>query len=161
MEFKSLGSLALHMAAQEVVLLASLRAGLEKCAVKIEATAKGEIGHYQSGIGPFPAWADLADSTESQKSKMGYPSDAPLLASGDMQKSISHTTHALETVIGSTDEKMVYHEFGTLKMPARPVMGPAVFRNKEYIRRVLGMATVSGLIGGLAIHKSLGYDVTP
>lgn len=161
MEFKSLGSLALHMAAQEVALLASLHAGLEKCAVRVEQTATAEIGHYQSGVGPFPAWADLADSTETQKARMGYPADAPLEASGAMRDSITHTTNMLEAVIGSTDEKMVYHEFGTPKMPARPVMGPAVFRNKEYIRRVLGIATVTGLIGGSAIHKSLGYNSTP
>jgi hypothetical protein len=55
---------------------------------------------------------------------------------------------------------MFYHEFGTLKMPARPVLGPAVLRNKEYIRRVLGAATVGGLIGGIGIHKALGYDAT-
>jgi phage gpG-like protein len=146
------------MASQEVALLASLQAGLETCAVKVEQTAKAEIGHYQAGIGPFPAWADLADSTEEHKAKMGYPSDAPLEATGEMRDSITHTNHALEAVIGSTDPKLVYHEFGTLKMPARPVMGPAVLRNKEYIRRVLGLATVTGLIGGSAIHASLGYD---
>jgi phage gpG-like protein len=161
MEFKSLGSLALHMASQEVALLASLHAGLEKCAVRVEKTAKDEIGHYQPGIGPFPAWAELADSTEEQKSKNGYPAGSPLLASGEMQNSITHTTHVLEAVIGSTDKKMVYHEFGTLKIPARPVLGPAILRNKEYIRRVLGLATVTGLIGGSVIHPSLGYDSTP
>ena len=158
MEFKSLGALALHLAGQEVALLASLHAGLEKCAKKVEATAKAEIGHYQSGIGPFPAWAALADSTEEQKAQMGYPADSPLLASGAMQASITHTTGALEAVIGSTDEKMVYHEFGTSKMPARPVMGPALLTNKEFIRRTLGAATIAGLIGGQAIHTSLGYD---
>ncbi|HWT68083.1 MAG TPA: hypothetical protein VN214_03105 [Pseudomonas sp.] len=158
MDFKDLGSLALHLASQETALLASLHAGLEKCAVRVEQTAKAEIGHYQSGIGPFPAWADLADSTEEHKAKMGYPADAPLEATGAMRDSISHTTHVLETVIGSTDQKLFYHEFGTPKMPARPVMGPAVLRNKEYIRRVLGAATVAGLIGGSAIHASLGYD---
>jgi phage gpG-like protein len=161
MEFSNLGSLALHMATQEVALLASLHAGLEKCAVKVETTAKDEIGHYQSGIGPFPAWVGLADSTEAHKAKMGYPADAPLEATGEMRDSITHTTHALEAVIGSTDKKMVYHEFGTLRMPARPVMGPAILRNREYIRRVLGAATVAGLIGGSAIHASLGYDSTP
>lgn len=160
MDFKDLGSLALHMATAEVALLASLNHGLEKCAVKIQKTAEAEIGHYQSGIGPFPAWADLADSTEAQKAKMGYPADAPLDASGEMGRSFSHVTHGLESVVGSTDEKMVYHEFGTLKMPARPVLGPAVLRNREYIRRVLGAATVTGLVGGLGIHKSLGYDST-
>lgn len=160
MEFKSLGGLALHLAGQEVALLASLHAGLEKCANRVQKTAEAEIGHYQPGIGPFPAWADLADSTEERKAKMGYPSDAPLEASGEMGRSFSHVTHVLEAVIGSTDPKMVFHEFGTPKMPARPVMGPAVLRNKEYIRRVLGAATVAGLIGGSAIHASLGYDST-
>jgi phage gpG-like protein len=157
-EFKSLGALALHMASQEMALLVSLHEGLEKCARRVEKTAKEEIGHYQAGIGPFPAWEALADATEASKSLAGYPMDAPLLASGEMQNSITHTTHALEAIIGSTDEKMVYHEFGTPKMPARPVMGPAVLRNKEYIRRVLGAATVAGLVGGSAIHHSLGYD---
>jgi len=160
MDFKDLGSLALHIAGQEAALLASLRAGLEKCAKKVEQTAKAEIGHYQSGIGPFPAWADLADSTEQQKAAMGYPADAPLLATGEMRGSITHTTGVLEAVIGSTDPKMVYHEFGTPRMPARPVMGPAVLRNKEYIRRVLGAATITGLIGGQAINAALGYDST-
>lgn len=161
MEFKSLGALALHLASQEVKLLVCLHEGLEKCAKQVEKTAKDEIGHYQAGIGPFAAWEALADATEASKSLAGYPMDAPLLASGDMQNSITHTTHALEAVIGSTDEKMVYHEFGTPKMPARPVMGPAILRNKEYIRRVLGAATVTGIIGGSVIHPSLGYDSTP
>ena len=158
MGFKDLGSLALHMAGQEAALLASLHAGLEKCAKKIEKTAKAEIGHYQKGVGPFAAWADLADSTEEHKAKMGYPADAPLLASGAMQSSITHNTSVLEAVIGSTDPKMAYHEFGTPKMPARPVMGPALLTNKEFIRRTLGHATVTGLIGGHAIHASLSYD---
>ncbi len=159
MEFKSLGALALHLAGQEVALLASLHAGLEKCAKRVEQTAKAEIGHYQAGIGPFPAWAELAESTEEQKAKNGYPPDSPLLASGEMRGSFTHSTGVLEAVIGSTDPKMVYHEFGTPKMPARPVMGPALLTNKEFIRRTLGAATVRGLIGGAAIHASLGYDV--
>lgn len=158
MEFKNLGSLALHLAGKEAALLASLHAGLEKCAKRVEQTAKAEIGHYQAGIGPFPAWADLAESTEEHKAKMGYPPDSPLLASGSMRASITHTTSILEAVIGSTDPKMVFHEFGTPKMPARPVMGPALLTNKEFIRRTLGAATVAGLIGGQAIHASLGYN---
>jgi HK97 gp10 family phage protein len=158
MEFNSLGSLSLHFLALEVTELKHLHDGLEKCAVRIEKTAKDEIGFYQSAIGPFAAWADLADSTEASKSLAGYPANAPLEATGEMRDSITHKTSGLETVIGSADQKMVYHEFGTLKMPARPVMGPAVLRNKEYIRRIIGHAAVSGLVGGMAIHASLGYD---
>lgn len=158
MEFESMGSLALHLLAAEALVLKEMRDGLEDCAVKIEETAKSEIGHYQSAVGPFAAWADLAESTEAQKARKGYPADAPLEASGAMRESITHKTESLETVIGSTDPKMVFHESGTMKTPARAVMGPAVFRNKEYIRRVLGQATVRGLVGGSRIHASLGYD---
>jgi HK97 gp10 family phage protein len=159
-ELKSLGDLALHLVSTEAGMLKHLHEGLEKCAVRIEKTAKEEIGHYQSAVGPFVAWDRLADSTEEHKAKMGYPADAPLEASGEMRDSITHESHGLEAIIGSTDEKMAYHEFGTPKMPARPVMGPAVFRNKEYIRRLIGEAAISGLVGGSRIHASLGYDTT-
>jgi HK97 gp10 family phage protein len=158
MEFNSLGSLALHFLALEVAELKSLHDGLEKCAVRIEKTAKEEIGHYQSGIGPFAAWTDLAESTESEKARKGYPADAPLLATGEMRDSISHEMRGLEAIIGSKDPKMVYHEFGTPKMPARPVVGPALYANKEFIKKTIGHAAVSGLIGGQPIHASLGYD---
>lgn len=158
MEFNSLGSLALHLASTELLLLKSMHDGLEKCAERIEKTAKEEIGHYQQAAGPFAAWAELAESTEEQKARMGYPADSPLKASGEMANSFEHKTSGLETIIGSTDPKMYYHEFGTMRMPARAVLGPAVFRNREYIRRVLGQATVRGLMHSQPIHASLGYD---
>jgi phage gpG-like protein len=158
MEFSSLGSLALHFATAAAAEVASLEHGLEVCAQRIEATAKAEIGHYQSGIGPFPAWNDLAEATEAEKARKGYPADAPLEASGAMRDSVTHVRHGLEAVIGSTDPKLVYHEFGTPHITPRPVMGPAVLRNKEFIRRTIGKAAVQGLIGGRVIHAALGYD---
>lgn len=160
MDFKDLGSLALHMAGQEAALLASLHAGLEKCGKQLVSTMKAEIGHYQPGVGQFAAWADLADSTESHKAKMGYPADAPLEATGEMRDEFTHEVSVLECIAGSKDPKMVYHEFGTPKMPSRAVVGPALLTSKEFIRRTLGAATVAGLIGGQAIHASLGYDST-
>ncbi len=158
MEFSSLGSLSLHFLAVEVATLKHLHESLEKCAVQIEKTAKEEIGHYQSAVGPFAAWADLADSTEAHKARMGYPSDAPLEATGEMRDSFTHEVHGLECIAGSKDPKMVWHEFGTPKMPSRSVVGPAALTQKEFIRRTLGHATVTGLIGGSAIHAALGYD---
>lgn len=159
-EFNSLGALALHLAAQEAALLASLHDGLEKCGKRLVSTMKAEIGHYQPGIGPFAAWADLAEPTEEHKAKMGYPSDAPLEATGQMRDEFTHEVHGLECIAGSKDPKMVWHEFGTPKMPSRAVVGPAALTQKEFIRRTLGAATVAGLIGGQAIHASLGYDST-
>jgi HK97 gp10 family phage protein len=76
-----------------------------------------------------------------------------------MRESISHQVSGLEAALGSTDPKMVYHEFGTSKMPPRPVFGPAAFRNKEKIKTIIGEAVVTGLIGGSPIHPSLGYNI--
>lgn len=147
-EFASLGDFAAHLVAMQVAVKAAEHQGLKKAAVLIERTAKAEIGHYQDAAGPFPAWAQLADSTEAQKASKGYSAGAPLLASGQMRDNISHQVRGNEAVIGSPDEKAVYHEFGTSKMPPRPVFGPAAFSNKKPIQQIIGEAVVLGIIGG-------------
>ena len=43
---------------------------------------------------------------------------------------------------------MVFHEFGTPTMPPRSVLGPAVFKNREKIEKILGRAIVEGILGG-------------
>jgi HK97 gp10 family phage protein len=157
-EFGSLGAFAEHLIVREIATLEALHAGLEKVAWLIEGTAKAEIGTYQPEAGPFPAWADLADATEAEKARLGFPVDAPLLRTGEMRESITHQVAGLEAAIGSNEDKMIYHEFGTSRIPPRPVLGPAAFRNKEKIRAIIGEAVVTGLIGGSPIHPSLGYD---
>lgn len=155
-EFSSLAQFAVHLAEREVATAIALRSGLEQVAVLIENTAKAEIGTYQDGIGGFPAWAPLAESTEAEKARLGYPSDAPLLRTGDMRDGISHQVEGLEALIGSPDQTMVWHELGTSKMPPRPVMGPAALRNKAKIEQILGMAIVGGIVG-----PSFAYEFRP
>lgn len=157
-EFSSMGALALHLVAAAAAEIKCLERGLDACGKRLEETMKAEIGHYQQGIGQFEAWGELAESTEEQKARNGYPAGAPLEASGKMRESFKHERHGLELIVGSTDKKMLYHEFGTLRMVPRAVVGPAVLRNREYIRRTIGRAAVEGLIGGHAIHRMLGYD---
>lgn len=154
----SLAEFAVKLVELQAAELIALNEGLERVAKLVEKTAKDEIGHYQDAVGPFQDWAPLAESTEAHKAAMGYPADAPLLATGEMRDSIEHQTHGLEAEIGSNNDKMVYHEFGTTKMPPRPVLGPAAFRNKEKIERLIGHAAVTGLIGDSVIHPSLRYD---
>jgi hypothetical protein len=125
--------------------------------IVIEKTAKSEIGVYQESVGPFPAWAPLADSTEEEKARLGYPTDAPLLRTGDMRESITHERDGLEGVVGSDSDILVYQELGTEKIPPRPVMGPAAFTNKKHIERIIGHAAVSGLLGDSHIPL-IGYD---
>lgn len=154
----SFADMALTLVEREVAMAEALHAGLKKVAARVEKTAKAEIGRYQAEVGPFPAWPALADSTEERKAALGYPADAPLFATGEMKDSVEHQVEGLEAAIGTPDPKMVYHEFGTSRMPARPVFGPAGFRNRDTIRKLVGAAAVAGIIGEEQIHAALGYD---
>jgi HK97 gp10 family phage protein len=158
MNFDDLGKFALHMAEIAVAEHIVLEHGLEKCAQRIEKTAKAEIGHYQDAVGPFQDWAELAESTKADRVKKGFTENDPGKRSGEMEESITHHVDGLEAYVGSNDQNLVYFEFGTSKQPPRPVLGPAVVRNKEHIKKIIGHAAVSGLFGGTKIHGSLGYD---
>lgn len=136
----------------------SLEQGLERALVLIEKTALSEFGVYQDAVGPHPGWVELADSTKDDRLRQGFTENDPLLRSGDMMRATKRERHGLEGVVGNTDEKMAFHEFGTSKMPARPVYGPAGFRNIENLRNLVGAAAMSGLIGEDTVHAALGYD---
>lgn len=156
-EFSSFAGFATHLMAMEAAVKTAEHHSLKKVAQLVEDTAKAEIGHYQAAVGPFPAWAPLAESTEEQKAAKGYPAGAPLLGTGEMRDNITHQVEGEVAVIGSPDERMVYHEFGTSKMPPRPVLGPAVFSNKAKIEKIIGKAVVAGLLGGQVVAGSSEY----
>jgi HK97 gp10 family phage protein len=158
-EFDSLGALAQHLVSETVGGLSQIKHGLELSAELIEKTAKEEIGEYQDAVAMFPAWAPLAASTEADKARKGYPPNSPLLRTGDMRDSIQHEVGEWEATIGATDPKMVFHEFGTQKMPPRPVIGPALYRNIEQVQKLIGNAAVAGFVGGDPINPGLGYTI--
>jgi HK97 gp10 family phage protein len=155
--FDSFGAFAVHLMEREVATVVALQTGLHHVAKAIETSAKAEIGQYQASVGPFPAWEALADSTEAEKARLGYEPDAPLLRTGDLRDSITHRVEGFEAAIGSEDQVMVYHEFGTTKMPPRPVLGPAAIHNKHRIEKIVGAALMAGLVEGDVIHEGLGY----
>jgi HK97 gp10 family phage protein len=136
----------------------ALQSGLKACAKVIERTAKSEFGVYQKSVEHFPAWEELADSTKEDRVRQGFSENEPLLRTGKLRDSISHEVSGLEAVIGSDSDVMVYQEFGTEKIPPRPVLGPAAFRNKQKIQKILGNAAITGMMGGERIDASLGYD---
>lgn len=156
-EIEGLFNAAVTFASMEIAVHKRLTEGLEEVAQRIVQTAKDEIGFYQSAVGPFQDWAELAESTEADKARKGYPLEAPLLRKGDFRDSWEHETHGFEAIVGSKDERAPWFEFGTVNMPPRPVLGPAVVHNEHEIRRILGRAAVRGITEGVAIHKSLGY----
>lgn len=149
---------ARQFAALEVALHRRLADGLKEVAESIVQTAKDEIGFYQPAVGPFQDWAPLAESTEADKARKGFPQEAPLLRTGEFRETWEHEVRGFEAVVGSKDKRAPWFEFGTVNMPPRPVLGPAVIHNEHTLRRILGHAAVTGITEGTAVHKSLGYD---
>jgi HK97 gp10 family phage protein len=162
--FKSLTDFSLFTAvALPVIALAEMKRGLEVCAQVIEATAKHEIGTYQDAVGPFSAWPSLAESTQTERERLGYTPDDPLLRRGDLREGIQREVSGLTAVIGSKDDIAAYQEFGTDKIPPRPFMGPAVIHSEKLILGTLGGAVARGVSGGQIAIPALGYDrdITP
>lgn len=145
------------LAEAEVMIHVNARKALDRVGTRIEKTAKAEFGHYQDAVGPFPEWAELAESTMAERGRLGYPENEPLLRDGTLRDSISHEVEQLEVTVGSTSEIAEYHEFGTSKMPPRPFMGPALVNNHDKIIEELGGAVVKGMVGQTVIHDALGY----
>jgi HK97 gp10 family phage protein len=159
-EFKSLAAFSAYVGTVlPIATLAGVHRGLAKCAQAIEEDAKAELGHYQAATGPHPAWPELAEATQEERARLGFTPNDPLLRSGKLRDSIEHEQQGLEAVVGSKLDIAAYQEFGTEKIPARPFMGPAVFRRREFIARVIGGYAVAGLCGGERVHAALGYDI--
>lgn len=152
--FANLELFALHLVTVAALWKQERKHALNAAAGLIKKDARAQIGHYQDAVGQYPEWAPLAESTEDQKARMGYEPDAPLLAEGDLKKSFRSTLEGEDTVIvGSTDPVMEFHEFGTVKMPPRPVLGPALLKNIENIQKLLGFAAMETVVSG----QRMGY----
>jgi phage gpG-like protein len=164
-EFDSILGLAENLLHLEVGMHELVGKSLDTALVILEKDMVHQIGEYQGKVGPYPAWADLAESTEEEKARLGAPADAPLERFGDLMQSFQHERDGDEGIVGSTDKVMEYHEWGTDRMPPRPVVGPALERNRERIEALIGRATVELIAGGKleagAGADYLGEDIRP
>lgn len=133
----------------------------------IQLEAKKEIGYLQPQVGPFDAWEELADSTKEEKERLGYVFNSdynPLFRTGSLLNSIVYEVNMdkLETIVGSKSQIAAFQEFGTNRIPPRPFIGPAMFKNMEKIAQLFGKATVIGIAGGNhiaeKIAKEIGYN---
>jgi phage gpG-like protein len=164
---------AARMAAAAIDIEAAKRAALEEACLIVEGRAKGLIGH------PNDHWPPLAAETLRRKLNI----NTPLLESGAMRDSISHTViDSNHAEVGSNSEIAVIQSLGSSRgIPPRPFLslaahleGPAV---AKVVGRTIGGAISAGLAGsrvhdffelahiaGEAFHavKELGEDlVTP
>lgn len=145
--FNSFGAFATHLLTAQALVVAELRTGLTEVTEAIRDTAKGELGTYQAGIGPFAAWQELADSTKEDRVRQGYTENDPLLRSGELRESVAAEVAGLTGYVGSEKDEAVWMELGTDKAPPRAFLGPAVYHNEKYIVERLGGAVVAGILG--------------
>lgn len=136
--------------------MASLLAYASKKINESAATALKEAGEIvkdeaQHMIGVLqPNWKPLTDETESHKKAMGYYLNAPLLAIGEMRDSIKYNVVKSEMTVyvGTDNKKMRYHEFGTNRIPPRPVFG-TLLQNPRIMNQVTQKLTDEIAIRGL------------
>ena len=152
-EFRGFAALAEHLIAVAATREMTIHHGLKAAAEHVEKTAKEEVGHYQPETGPFPAWAELADSTKADRVAKGFTENDPLLRSGELRDGYQHEVIGDTAVIGSESDVALWMETGTEKAPPRPVLGAAAYNSREEVVNTVGRAAVQGLIGSMPDSK--------
>ena len=125
---------------------------MERAAQAVEKEAKASVGNYQDQSGPFVAWAELADSTKTDRERQGFPENEPELRTGELRDSIEHTVIRsrlgdVEAEVGSNSDIMVFQELGTEKMPPRSILGGAAARTETEVVKIIGGGLMAALIG--------------
>lgn len=96
---------------------------LELTGDDILADVRATFGHQQEG------WPDLAESTQADRARQGYPADEPLLREGTLRDAYEVWRDGPDVVVGvrpESDQAVIAEaqEFGTATIPPRPVLGP-------------------------------------
>jgi HK97 gp10 family phage protein len=156
----SFESLIMKFAAMPELITKEIEKSMKKSAMKVRDDATKKFGEYQPAEGPYPAWAQLKESTIKEKEKAGggddplighYPSGTgnhkrmSLKNAKDafkrtgkwpmpLRSSIGIETEGLTAAVGTDDPIGKYHEYGTEHIPPRPFLRPALYENKDSIK---------------------------
>jgi phage gpG-like protein len=114
---------------------------LERAAKIIEKESKDMLGHEHAD------WPPLAEATRADRERRGFDSDGPLLRTGQLRESISHTSNHEKAIVGSNLDRAVYHEFGTSRMPPRSFLADAAKAKLEEVVDTIGHTVVHHVVG--------------
>ena len=135
----NLEQLAVRLTTVTVQVDHVLESAIEQACVVLERSAKSAIGTYRFG------WQELAESTQKERVRLGYTADEPLLRTGDLRDSYQHNSDSHEGYVGSDDPRAAWMEWGTRKMPARPVLWGALVECESEITGIVGKGIQSAL----------------
>jgi len=116
--FFDLAEAAIKFKAFEKNLEFAGEAVLTGWAAVVKDRARQSIGTYRY------KWPQLAEATQAERAREGFPPNKPLLRTGDLRDSISAFVQMYgpehgRAVVGSTSDIAVYQELGTRSIPPR------------------------------------------
>lgn len=140
---QTFAGLADRIAQMRATAMERLPEVLDTIGAEIERDAKDEIGTYQrENMGELRSWDDLTKATQADRVRAGFSANEPLLRTGTLRDSITHTVEGNRAVIGSDDPIALYQELGThgpgvgpsgYHVPPRPFLATAAYRNRARI----------------------------
>lgn len=143
--FRSISEFAAHLRMVSMAISEAEHVGLDEAATLIEKQAKAEIGEE------LPQWPALADSTVREKEALGFTGSVsgtdPMLRTGELRDSISHEVGNRIAVVGSDDPVAIYQETGTSRIPPRPFLSTAAFREGAAAASTVGLAVANAVAG--------------
>lgn len=128
MKFGSLDAFAAHLRHLAAAEDEAIERGVRAAADLVQAEVRSEFGEYQGVVGPFGAWPKLAEATQADRVRQGYPADAPLLRSGSLRDSVEVSASGPEALVGSDDPRARAHELGNERVPPRSFLGAGTLR---------------------------------
>jgi phage gpG-like protein len=96
------------------------------------------LGTYDYG------WPLLKPETIARKAT----GDSPLLETGELRDSIERDVQHDVAYVGSNNNKALFHEFGTSRIPPRPVFAGAAKAKHEEIGEMIGVKYHAELVKG-------------
>lgn len=144
-QFPSIASFVAHLATLPAVMHHAQREGEEAAGRVLVRETKAIIGTERD------EWPALAESTVAQKQARGQTGRVsatdPLLATGAMRDTIDATVDQTGVTLGSTSPLAPFHEFGTGRIPARPFIGPTMFRHGHAAAETIAHHVVAAVAG--------------
>ncbi len=102
------------------------------------------LEHARALFGDEQLLAPLQPETVESKARRGAAEpDAPLIDTGHLRDSLYVEVDGPRVRVGSDDPVLLFHELGTRKMPARPVLQLSVHAARREVRAIVRETAVA------------------